>query len=138
MVQWLKPRAPNVGHLGSIPGRITRSHMPQRRSEIMRAATKTQCSQINNLKKKKRNSQKINPGEESRELSYTVGGNVKWYIHCGEKCRTVLLKKLKIELPYDPATLFLDINPEKNGSKGYMHPSVHHSTVYNSQDMEAT
>ena len=27
---------------------------------------------------------------------------------------------------------------EKCGSKGYMHPSVHSSTVYNSQDMEAT
>ena len=68
----------------------------------------------------------------------TVGGNVKWYSYCGEQCGTLLLNKLKIELPYDPATLLLDINTEKNGSKGYMHLSVHHSIVYNSQDMEAT
>ena len=27
---------------------------------------------------------------------------------------------------------------EKHGPKGYMHPSVHSSTVYNSQDMETT
>ena len=27
---------------------------------------------------------------------------------------------------------------EKHDPKGYMHPNVHHSTVYNSQDMEAT
>ena len=26
----------------------------------------------------------------------------------------------------------------KHGLKQYMHPSVHYSTVYNSQDMEAT
>ena len=27
---------------------------------------------------------------------------------------------------------------EKHGLKGYKHPDVHGSTVYNSQDMEAT
>ena len=31
MVQWLRLRAPNAGHLGSIPGQGTRSHMPQPR-----------------------------------------------------------------------------------------------------------
>ena len=31
--------------------------------------------------------QAINAGEgvEKRELSYTVGGNINWYIHYGEK-----------------------------------------------------
>ena len=45
---------------------------------------------------------------EKREPSYTVGGNVNW--------RTVwrFLKKLKIELPYDPAILLLGIYLEKN------------------------
>ena len=55
--------------------------------------------------------------------------------------RTVwkLLKKLKIELPYDPAIPLLGIYPEKNhSSKTYMHPSVYCSTIHNSQDMEAT
>ena len=30
------------------------------------------------------------------------------------------------------------ISREKHGLKKYMHPNVHFSTVYNSQDMEAT
>ena len=50
------------------------------------------------------------------------------------------LKKLKIELPYDPAILFLGIHPEKMRTlnlKRYMQPSVHSNTIYNSQDMEA-
>ena len=50
-----------------------------------------------------------------------------------------VLKKLKIELSYDPAIPLLGhISGENHGSKGYMHPSVHCSAVYNSQDMEAT
>ena len=49
------------------------------------------------------------------------------------------LRKLKIELPYDPAIPLLGIYPEKNcNSKRYMHPYVHSSTIYNSQDMETT
>ena len=30
------------------------------------------------------------------------------------------------------------ISREKHDQKGYVHPSVHCSTVYNSQDLEAT
>ena len=50
------------------------------------------------------------------------------------------LKKLKTELPYDPTVSFLGKRPEKkkHGLKGYMHATVHFSTVYNSQDTEAT
>ena len=50
---------------------------------------------------------------ERRESSYTVGGNVNWYSHYGEQYG-YSLKKLKIELPYDPAIPLLDINPKKN------------------------
>ena len=42
--------------------------------------------------------------------------------------RTVweFIKKLKIELPHDPAIPLLGIYPEKNKIHiGYMHPSVH-------------
>ena len=39
---------------------------------------------------------------EKREPSYTVGGNVNWYSHHGEQYGGSL-KKLKTELPYDPA-----------------------------------
>ena len=50
--------------------------------------------------------------------------------------RTVwrFLKKLEIELP------FWSSNPHWGNQKGKRHvyPNVHHSTVYNSQDMEAT
>ena len=48
-------------------------------------------------------------------------------------------KKLKIELPYDPAIPLLGIYSEKTIiQKRHMHPNVHCSTICNSQDMEAT
>ena len=46
------------------------------------------------------------------------------------------LKKLKLELLYDPAVPFLGIYPEK--SYTYMYFKVHCNSIYNSQDMEAT
>ena len=57
-------------------------------------------------------------------------------LHCWWECKLLLqplwrivwwfLKKLKIELPYDPAIPCLGIYEEKkHGLKGYMHPSVH-------------
>ena len=51
-------------------------------------------------------------GVERREPSYTVGGNVNWYSHCGEQYGGSL--KLKLELPYDPTIPLLGIYPEKN------------------------
>ena len=72
-----------------------------------------------------------------REPSYTVG-NVNWYSYYGKQYR-VPLKKKKIELPYDVAIPFLGLYPEeKHDLKGCMHPNIHCSSVYNSQDMEAT
>ena len=51
-------------------------------------------------------------------------------------------KKLKIELPYDPTILLLGIYRKKKkvnfNLKRYMYPSGHSSTIYNTQDMEAT
>ena len=54
--------------------------------------------------------------------------------------RTVwrFLKKLKIELPYDPAIPLLGMYPEKTIIQRVMYQNVHCSSVYNSQDMEAT
>ena len=54
--------------------------------------------------------------------------------------RTVwrFLKKLEIELPYDPAIPLLGIHTEETRIERDMYPSVHRSTVYNSQDMEIT
>ena len=72
---------------------------------------------------------------EKKETSYTVGGNVNWCSHCGEQYGG-FFKKLKIDLPYDPAPGH--ISRENCNSKRDMHPNVHSSTIYNSQDVEAT
>ena len=52
--------------------------------------------------------QAMNSGEdmEKRELTYTVGGNVNWYSHWGEQYGGSV-KKLKMELLYDPAVPLL-------------------------------
>ena len=64
-------------------------------------------------------------------------------LHCWWKCKLVqplwrtvwrFLRKLEIELPYDPAIPLLVIRTKER----HVYPNVHHSTVYNSQDMEAT
>ena len=49
---------------------------------------------------------------DKREPSYIVGRNINWYSRSGEEYWGSL-KKLKIELPYDPAIPLLDIYPEK-------------------------
>ena len=56
----------------------------------------------------------MNAGEggEKRELSYTVGGNANWYHHYREECGDSL-KKLEIELPYDPAIPLLGIHTKE-------------------------
>ena len=51
---------------------------------------------------------------------------------CGIEC-----KKLTIELPYNPAIPLLGIHPKKRKTLICMHPNVHCSIIYNSQDMEA-
>ena len=49
---------------------------------------------------------------EKRESSYTVGGNVNWNNQCEEQNGSSL-KKLKIELPHDPAIPRLSMYPKK-------------------------
>jgi len=49
---------------------------------------------------------------EKREHLCIVGGNVSWCNHCGKRCGGSS-KKLKIELPCDPAILLLGICPKK-------------------------
>ena len=48
---------------------------------------------------------------EKREPSYTADGNVNWYNHYGTVCK--FLRKLNIELPYDPVIPFLGIYLDK-------------------------
>ena len=45
-----------------------------------------------------------------RELSYTVGGNVNWFSHCGKQYGGS--SKIYIELPFDPAIPLLGIYPK--------------------------
>ena len=45
-------------------------------------------------------------------FSYTIGGDVNWCSHYGKQYRGCL-KKLKIELPYDPAISRLGIYPDE-------------------------
>ena len=50
------------------------------------------------------------------------------------------LKKLIIEIPYDPTVPLLGIYPKKAKiltSKRYKHPNAHSNIIYNSQDTEA-
>ena len=51
-------------------------------------------------------------GVEKSEPSYTVGKNVNWCSHCGKEFGGSL-KKLKIELLYDPAVSLLGIYQKK-------------------------
>ena len=75
---------------------------------------------------------------KKREPSYTVGGNVK-LVQPLWKTVWKFLKKLQIELPYDPAIPPLNIYPDKTIiQKRYMHPYVHSGTINNSHNMETT
>ena len=55
---------------------------------------------------------------EKRKPLCTIGGDVNWCSHYGDWCSTLwrFLKKLKIELPYDPAIPLLGIYPKKTKS----------------------
>ena len=63
-------------------------------------------------------------------------GNVNWCSHHGEQYGGSV--KTRIELPHDPAIPLLGIHSEKMNLKRHMHPSVHCSTIYNSQDIEGS
>ena len=86
----------------------------------------------------KDNKKRVCENVEKREPSCTVGGNVNWYSHYREHYGGDSPKKLKIELPYNPAIPLLGIHLKKMKTltQKYMHPHVHCSSVYNSQDME--
>ena len=68
------------------------------------------------------------------------------FLQCWRECKLVksllrtvrkFLINLKIGLPHDLAIPLLGIYPQKNNLRRYMHPNLHRSTIYNSQDMEA-
>ena len=68
-------------------------------------------------------------------------------LHCWWECKLVqplwrtvwrVLKELETELPYNPAISLLGIHTEQTRTGTDAYPNIHHSTVYNSQDTEAT
>ena len=69
-------------------------------------------------------------------------------LHCWWECKLIqplwrtvwrFLKKLKIVIPYDAAIPLRGIYPEKTIiQRRVMYHNIHCSTIYNSQDMEAT
>ena len=75
---------------------------------------------------------------ENREPSYTVARSVKLVKALWRKVWN-FLRKLKIELPYDPVIPLLGhLSRQNRNLKTYMHLSIHCNTIYNSQDMETT
>jgi hypothetical protein len=61
----------------------------------------------------------VGKDEGKKEPSYTVGGNVNEYNHSGKKIWR-LLKKLDIDLPFDPAIPLLGIYPKDCDTGGYI------------------
>ena len=70
-------------------------------------------------------------------------------MHCWWECKLVqslwktvwkFLKKLKRELPYDPATPLLSVYPKKTNNTTWknMHSHVYCSVIYSHQDLETT
>ena len=83
--------------------------------------------------------QTINVGESmaKREPSYIVGGNVNWCSHQGKQYGGSLKTKNKVTVWSSNSTPG-HISRENSNLKRCMHLSVHSTTVYNSQDIEAT
>ena len=87
---------------------------------------------------------KINNSENNRSWRRCERGTL---LHCCWECKLVqplwktvwrFLKKLKIDLPYDPAIALLGIYPKDTNAdlKGHMHSNIYNSAVNNSQIME--
>ena len=76
-------------------------------------------------------------GVEKREPSYTVGVNVNWYSHYGGQYGNTLKKKNRATI-WSSNPTHGHLSKENHTLKEYTHPTVHCSTIYSSQDMEAT
>ena len=71
-------------------------------------------------------------------------GEKEIFLHCWWECKLVqplwktvwkFLKKLKVDLPYDPTIPFLGVYPKEistGSQKRYLYPHVHFSTIYDS------
>ena len=81
---------------------------------------------------------------EKKEPPNTVGKSVNWYSHYGEQYRDSL-KQTNKQTTKNNVTIWSS-NPtpgyvvprRSHDLKRYMHPYIHCSSIYNSQDMDAT
>ena len=81
----------------------------------------------------------VDKNVEKLEPLCTVGGIAKW-CDCYGKRYGMFLKKLKIELPHDPAIHFCVYGSKQieiRVLKRYAHTHVHSSIIHNSQEVEA-
>ena len=67
---------------------------------------------------------------EKREPSYSVGGNLNWCNHHGEKYDGDSFKKLGIKLPYDPAIPLFGTYLEKNVIQNDIHTPMLIAAVF--------
>ena len=79
----------------------------------------------------------INAGEgvEKREPSYTVGANVNWYTHYGEQYGGSLKNRNRHTI-WSRNSTSGHVSGENHNLKKYLHPNIHCSTIYKSQDMD--
>ena len=85
----------------------------------------------------KKSTNNAGEGVEIGPPIYIVGGNVIWYNHYGNSTEVPQKTKNRIIIQSSNPTLG-HLYGENHHSKRYMYPSVHCSTIYNSQDMKAT
>ena len=77
-------------------------------------------------------------GYGEKELSYTVDGNVNWYTHHKEQHGVFSNNNNNNNNSRKITPGHISRKNENSNLKRYMHRNVHSSTLYNSQDMEAT
>ena len=74
---------------------------------------------------------------EKREPLYTVAENVSWCSHYGKQNGDSSKKnknRITIQSSYSTSG-YLSEEYKNTNSKGYMHSYVHHSMIYNSQEI---
>ena len=76
-------------------------------------------------------------GEDAEKLEAWRTVNIKWYSCFGKRVWRVL-KKLNIELPYDPAIPFLGGRSENRDLNGCLYTNVHSSIIHNAHKLQTT
>ena len=76
-------------------------------------------------------------GYGEKEPSFTAGGNVNWYSHCGKGME--IPQNIQLELPCDPATTLLSIYQKKCENiylQRYMYPYIYCNIIHSGQDIK--